>query len=107
MTAMRIIKEPAVKCPDCNTDALYKYGRIKTGKQRFICIVCGKQFTPDAGRFEAKGKPLCPVCGRPMHLYKIEGEIIRFRCSAYPGCRIYRKFMLKEVKEEENELLHP
>jgi transposase-like protein len=92
-----------IKCPECNCDAVYKYGKIKTGKQRLICLMCGKQFTPGSERLEAKGKPICPACGRQMHLYKIEGEVIRFRCSAYPACKTFKKF---RIKEEGNELLH-
>jgi len=45
---------------------------------------------------EIQGKPICPECGKPMHLYKIEGEIIRFRCSGYPVCKTFRKFKITE-----------
>lgn len=103
ITIQSIVKEYEVKCPDCNSDALYKYGKTRIGKQRFVCLMCGKQFTPNAERCEAKGKPLCPVCGKLMHLYRIEGEIIRFRCSGYPGCRTFKKY---RIMEEGNELLH-
>lgn len=99
MTAV-LTEGQEVKCDSCNSDALYRYGKIRNGKQRFICLMCGKQFAPGATKLEVKGKPLCPECGRPMHLYKIEGEIIRFRCSEYPECKTFKKFMIKEIKEE-------
>ncbi len=31
-----------------------------------------------------------------MHLYKIECDVIRFRCSNYPMCKTYKKFIIKE-----------
>lgn len=102
-------KEGEIKCPACDSDAVYKYGRAWTGKQRFQCIVCERQFTIGAKKpAEAQGKPSCPVCKRPMHLYKIENETVRFRCSGYPECRSFRKFKIKEeINETRVELLHP
>ena len=85
-----------VECPSCNTDAIYKYGRIKTGIQRYMCLMCGTQFTPNAKKLAVKGKPLCPECGKPMNVYKLEGDVIRFRCSGYPACKTFKKFTLKE-----------
>ena len=86
------------KCPSCNADALYRYGRTKTGGQRFKCLMCGTQFTPGAKKSALQGKPLCPECGKPMNVYKLEGDMIRFRCSGYPECKTFRKFMMKEEK---------
>jgi transposase-like protein len=85
-----------ISCPICNSEAIYKYGRTKTGKQRFQCLICGRQFSHGAKKQEIQGKPICLVCGKPMHLYKIEGELIRFRCSDYPVCKAFRKFKIKE-----------
>lgn len=86
------------RCPSCAADAKYKYGRIKTGKQRYICLMCGTQFTPGAKKSLVQGKPACPECGKPMNVYKLEGDVIRFRCSAYPSCKTFRKFTIKEEK---------
>ncbi len=88
-----------VKCPSCNSEAVYRNGHIKTGKQRFICLICGIQFCPDAKRTLVKGKPLCPHCGKPMNVYKLEGNVIRFRCSDYPACNTYRKFTMIEISK--------
>jgi transposase-like protein len=93
-----------IRCPHCEADVSYKYGRIHTGKQRYLCLMCGRQFTIGAMRTEWKDKPHCPVCGRIMHVYKRDGHILRFRCSGYPGCRIYTKQILE--KGAANELLH-
>lgn len=91
------LNENTLRCPICNADVTYKYGKTKTGKQRFQCLMCGKQFSQDAKKHEVQGKPICPECGKVMYLYKIEGEIIRFRCSGYPVCKTFKKFKIKEV----------
>ena len=90
-------KASAVQCPLCDSEAVYKYGKSKTGKQRFLCLMCGRQFTFGTRRHEAQGKPDCPACGKPMHIYKMDGGIIRFRCADYPRCRTFRKYLLIEA----------
>ena len=55
-----------VKCPSCEADALYRYGRIRTGSQRFICLMCGMQFTPSAKKSAPRGKPVCQECGNQL-----------------------------------------
>lgn len=96
MTELALKERIDTKCPDCDSDAVYKYGKAWTGKQRFLCLMCGMQFTKDAKKLLVKGKPVCPECGKNMHVYKIEGEVIRFRCSDYPACKTFRKFKMKE-----------
>jgi transposase-like protein len=91
-----ITDKGAIHCPSCAADATYRYGRIKTGKQRYICLMCGKQFILGANKPHTKNKPVCPECKKPMNIYKLEGNIIRFRCSDYPGCKTFKKFTLKE-----------
>ncbi len=91
-----------VKCPHCNLDAVYKYGKTWQGKQRFLCLICGRQFTQGTGRYEVRDRPDCPVCGKIMHLYKREDKALRFRCSGYPVCKTFRK----AVTEGHDELLH-
>jgi transposase-like protein len=88
-----------ISCPNCQSDAVYRYGKAATGNQRFQCMMCSKQFTNGSKVSEVTGKPACPECGKSMHIYKIEGDLIRFRCSGYPDCRHFRKFKLIE---EEN-----
>jgi len=88
--------EMEISCPACGSEALYKYGKTKVGRQRYLCLICGKQFSSFAKKQEVLGKPLCPECGSTMHLYKIEGELIRFRCSNYPACKTFKKFIIQE-----------
>jgi transposase-like protein len=84
-------REVEVKCPACNSEALYKYGKTKAGKQRFLCLICHRQFTVGNRRVEVKARPDCPACGEPMHLYKREGRTLKYRCSQYPDCRTFTK----------------
>lgn len=97
-TSISAVEEVKIVCPYCEADALYRYGRIKTGGQRFMCMMCGTQFTPGAKKSAVPGKPLCPKCGKTMNVYKLEGNIIRFRCSSYPECKTFRKFTMREEK---------
>jgi hypothetical protein len=34
-----------------------------------------------------------------MNVCKLEGNIIRFRCSGYPACKTYKKFIMREETE--------
>jgi transposase-like protein len=88
-----------IKCPTCNSDALYRYGRSRKGRQRFLCLLCGRQFVPGAERKEAKIKCYCDECGKKMHVYKREKNFLRFRCSGYPECRVFKKIEIKEVPD--------
>lgn len=96
MISSQIPLETNEICPVCDSEAIYKYGKTRDGKQRFQCLMCGRQFSQGAKKQAIQGKPICPECGNPMHLYKIEGEVIRFRCSDYPVCKTFRKFKIKE-----------
>jgi transposase-like protein len=88
--------ETIISCPVCNSEAVYKYGKTRSGRQRLQCLICGRQFSLGAKKQEILGKPICNECGKHMNLYKIEGEVIRFRCSDYPVCKTFRKFRIKE-----------
>ena len=93
------IGQLSIPCPACGGDAVYKYGKAWTGRQRFLCLVCGKQYTNGARVSEVQGKPRCQKCRATMNVYKIEGAVIRFRCSRYPECRTYKKFLMTEEKQ--------
>jgi ssDNA-binding Zn-finger/Zn-ribbon topoisomerase 1 len=83
------------RCPACGSLAVNKYGKFYSGKQRFICLMCGRQFLPGWERSIIAHRPLCPVCNQPMYRYLNHNNCARFRCSQYPHCRIY-------VKQERN-----
>ncbi len=78
-----------ISCPRCGSEAFNRYGRTKNGKQRFICLVCDRQFINGETNRSIGPRPNCSVCGKPMHVYMRAKDIIRFRCAAYPECRTY------------------
>ena len=80
-----------VQCPRCHSEAVNKYGRISSGKQRYICLVCGRQFITSPQKKQFNNRPDCPGCGRPMHSYMKGPDYVRFRCSNYPRCRTFVK----------------
>lgn len=84
-------RSAAVICPKCGSEAHYRYGRSKLGKQRFICIVCDRQFVLNPAHVPLANKPQCRICGATMYMYKRDKDLLRFRCSRYPLCRTYSK----------------
>jgi ssDNA-binding Zn-finger/Zn-ribbon topoisomerase 1 len=81
-----------VFCPRCRADAIYRYGKTGTGKKRYLCQVCRRQFSlKRSDRLGALERPACPTCGKPMHVYMRHGGMLRFRCSDYPSCRTFLK----------------
>jgi transposase-like protein len=87
--------EAPIICPRCGSEAFNKYGRICGGKQRYICLVCGRQFSSDSPQEKAEDRPPCPICGSPMHGYGYGDGFRRFRCSRYPKCRGYAKVWIE------------
>ena len=84
---------PKTRCPRCGSDAIYKYGRTKNQKTRYLCLVCNRQFVPGARRVEPIVRPNCPACGKTMHVYMRGTKYNRFRCADYPECRTFLKVM--------------
>lgn len=76
-------------CPRCGSEALNKYGHLPSGKQRYLCLVCDRQFVWPPAHKPIRNRPLCPVCGNAMHIYVRETNVVRFRCAHYPECRGY------------------
>jgi transposase-like protein len=80
--------EVNIVCPACNSSALYKYGHVH-GSQRYICLMCNRQFVLGQERIFPKSRPLCPHCGRSMYLFRSKEAHDTFRCARYPECRTY------------------
>lgn len=91
-------KELEIECPNCGAKVCYRYGSSKLGKKRVQCLMCNRQFVLEGSKTICSGKPRCDVCDSLMYLYKIEGNILRFRCSKYPKCKNYKKFIMLEVE---------
>ncbi|MDY6910491.1 MAG: zinc-ribbon domain-containing protein [Thermodesulfobacteriota bacterium] len=83
--------ENPLRCPRCQSEALYRYGFTPSGKQRYLCVVCQHQFVEHPARKPPEVRPSCPRCGQPMHVYMRRGGVVRFRCTRYPECRTYLK----------------
>ncbi|MGM0428068.1 MAG: IS1/IS1595 family N-terminal zinc-binding domain-containing protein [Thermodesulfobacteriota bacterium] len=83
--------ESPITCPRCQGDAVNKYGRTAGGKQRYICLVCSRQFVKNSLRQQMADRPDCPACGEKMHIYRTQRDLIRYRCSNYPHCRGFAK----------------
>jgi len=88
------------RCSVCGSTALNKNGKTVCGKQRHICLICGRQFADHSSKIMLKDKVTCESCGMPMHIYKSDCRYIRFRCSGYPECRTYKTIDIGEVNYE-------
>ena len=96
----QVVKEfRNLKCPSCGSNAFYRYGRSRTGKKRFLCLMCGMQFTSGFSAPKTSTRPKCPACDRTMNVYMRKEEFTRYRCSGYPGCRTFYKQMKTQDKE--------
>jgi ssDNA-binding Zn-finger/Zn-ribbon topoisomerase 1 len=92
-------KKLGIRCPACQSDVHYKYGRTKSGKKRYLCLICGRQFVRNSAWKTVVERPDCPTCGQPMHVYMRHRNYIRFRCAQYPECRTFVK-----IDQEDDEL---
>jgi transposase-like protein len=86
-----------VECPKCGAKVCYKYGLSNVGKRKVKCIICNRQFVLNSSKTICSGKPKCDLCGSVMYLYRIDENILRFRCSKYPDCKFYKKYRMEEV----------
>jgi transposase-like protein len=84
-------------CPNCESDAIYSYGRTQNGKQRYLCLICNRQFIQNRSRKKFEKRPRCPLCKGLTHVYRKEKDMIRFRCAKYPVCRGYAKKVTSEA----------
>ena len=69
-------------CPKCNSKKLYKFGKDKSGYQKYQCRDCKHQFAPDAPKKAVQRKyPSCPVCGKASFLHHDHDYYFNFRCG--------------------------
>jgi transposase-like protein len=95
-----LVNEHKTRCPSCKSIALYKYGNVRS-KQRFLCLMCGRQFLLGCERNYPAERPMCPICGKKMYVYRKETSFMRYRCSDYPMCSGYLKVMNNDILREE------
>lgn len=89
-----------LKCPRCNSKQLYKFGKDpKTGKQKYRCINCKRQFRLGDGygkeRIKHPWMPKCPKCQNRMSVYKWRRYFKRLRCQ-----KCNYKFNIYSIPEE-------
>lgn len=73
----------SICCPKCNNShLLYRYGKDKSGFQKYLCRNCKHQFAPDnpACREPVKYPP-CPKCGKASFLHHDYMHYSNFRCG--------------------------
>lgn len=83
-----VAAEERIVCPECSSLALYRFGHV-SGLQRYLCLMCGRQFIPGHERVFALPRPTCSSCGTGMHVFKKKSDHTIFRCARYPACHTY------------------
>lgn len=89
-----------IYCPRCHKTQLYKFGKDpNTGKQKYQCRDCKRQFKQDDKNSERIIKhpwlPNCPRCSYRMEIYKWRNHFKRLRCR-----KCNHKFNLYAIPEE-------
>ena len=71
-----------IGCPRCNSHLLYRFGKDKSGFQKYLCRKCNHQFAPDnPAKARFKNYPSCPRCGKASFLHHDYDHYSNFRCS--------------------------
>ena len=96
--------DAVIECPRCQSRALYRNGKTYYHQQRYLCLMCGRQFVPGRHKDYRGARPQCPACGAKTHVFKKkQGEERVFRCSRYPQCRTYVKVVDPRQAEEQSD----
>ncbi len=69
-----------VKCPKCNSENIYKYGKTPQGQQKYQCKLCNRQFTLSS-KAKSRKYPECPKCGQSTFLHHDYKFYSNYRCS--------------------------
>lgn len=87
-----------LRCPRCHKTDLHKYGKDpKTGKQKYQCQNCKRQFKEgdQSSNERARKYPKCPKCNRALEIYKWRRHFKRLRCR-----KCNYKFNIYTIPEE-------
>lgn len=73
----------SVCCPKCNNShLLYRFGKDKSGFQKYLCRNCKHQFAPDhLPKRQLSAYPPCPLCGKASFLHHDYKHYSNFRCG--------------------------
>jgi len=88
MTIEVAVEQP-IPCTRCDSIAVYRFGHVRSGLQRYLCLTCGRQFIPGRERTLSLPRPSCATCGAGMYLFKRRTDHTVFRCARYPVCHTY------------------
>lgn len=73
------------RCPKCNNNHnFYKYGKDKSGYQKYQCRICSHQFAPDnplKTNHTKRNYPRCPVCGKASFIHHDYQHYTNYRCG--------------------------
>ncbi len=58
-----------ISCPKCNSINLYRYGKDKDSKQKYLCKDCHCQFVPNKTKNSSSIHPRCPICSSSTFLH--------------------------------------
>lgn len=73
----------SLRCPKCNSShPFYRYGKDKSGFQKYQCRNCNHQFAPDNPNTRVlKQYPRCPRCGKATFIHHDHEYYTQFRCG--------------------------
>jgi transposase-like protein/DNA-directed RNA polymerase subunit RPC12/RpoP len=72
----------SIKCPKCNNKhSFYRYGKDKSGYQKYLCRKCNHQFAPDNPNSRASKHPRCPMCNKASFLHHDHKYYSNYRCG--------------------------
>ena len=73
-----------IKCPRCNSQNIYKFGKDpKTGCQKYQCKDCKHQstFLNQVNKKSKKGYPRCPLCNHATYLHHDYKHYFNYSCG--------------------------
>ncbi len=97
--------KPTVKCPECYNTDLYKFGKDKNSKQKYLCRRCRRQFTLESIKKYQAGYPKCPVCGKATYLHHKYKCHVSFKCNDRKCNHTFKQIIPTAIDEPSSEKL--
>jgi hypothetical protein len=89
------------KCPNCGSDAYYRYGRTKNNKLRRLCLVCDRQYVVENSWKEEFEKAELPGVQGTNACLPAAGDPYPLSMPKLPGMqRICEGFSLAHIQRE-------
>ena len=97
-------------CPDCFSKDLHKYAKNRTGKQKYRCKNCLRQFTLNSNTKPKLNYPKCPICDAGTFLHHDYEHYCRFKCNSKKCNHIHavlkKSIFYESLTNEINSKLH-